>query len=80
MMHALQYGEGLINLQELEGAACSPAILLCLAVVDVSLVLSVGIPFSSKLPGLTICMQGVMMDFQRTLLAFPMLDGSTPVL
>ena len=47
MMHALQYGEGLINLQELEGAACSPALLLCLAVVNVSLVLSVGIPFSS---------------------------------
>lgn len=55
MMHAFQNGESLINLQELEGAACSPALLLCFAVVDVSLVLSVGIPFSSELPSLTCC-------------------------
>ena len=40
MMHPLQNGECLVNLQEFEGAACPPPLLLCFAVVDVSLVLS----------------------------------------
>ena len=39
MMHPLQDGECLINLQELEGASCPPSLLLCFAVVDVPLVL-----------------------------------------
>ena len=42
MMHPLQDGKCLINLQELEGAACPPPLLLCFAVVDVPLVLCTG--------------------------------------
>ena len=42
MMHPLQNGECLVNLQEFEGAACPPPLLLCFAVVDVSLVLRTG--------------------------------------
>jgi hypothetical protein len=39
MAHAVEYGEGLVDLQELVGAPRPPALLLGLAVVDVPLVL-----------------------------------------